>query len=249
MKAIFIAAGEGSRMKKLTIDTPKPLIDVNGKSILERQITLLKKFDINEIIIITGPFSDKYKFENVVYVEDKEFRKHDQLGSLAVAIDQINDDVLIIFADIIFDELVLEQISKNSSDIVIAVDMDWDKYKIRNQNPIDDADKVSISNNTVKRIFKHKIKEDEKYEIGEFIGLLKLNQNGARIFKKVFFDLEQKQKGKFHDADSFTNAKLVDFLQEIIHREIKIEPQIIQGKWCEIDTIQDLEIARKEFRD
>ena len=156
MKAIFIAAGEGSRMKKLTIDTPKPLIDVNGKSILERQITLLKKFDINEIIIITGPFSDKYKFENVVYVEDKEFRKHDQLGSLAVAIDQINDDVLIIFADIIFDELVLEQISKNSSDIVIAVDMDWDKYKIRNQNPIDDADKVSISNNTVKRIFKHK---------------------------------------------------------------------------------------------
>ena len=99
MKAIFIAAGEGSRMKKLTIDTPKPLIDVNGKSILERQITLLKKFDINEIIIITGPFSDKYKFENVVYVEDKEFRKHDQLGSLAVAIDQINDDVLICYGD------------------------------------------------------------------------------------------------------------------------------------------------------
>ena len=61
MKAIFIAAGEGTRMKSLTEEIPKPLIDVNGSSILERQITLLNKFGINEIVVITGPFSEKYQ--------------------------------------------------------------------------------------------------------------------------------------------------------------------------------------------
>ena len=65
----------------------------------------------------------------------------------------------------------------------------------------------------------------------------------------LFFDLEKKHFGKFHDATSFTNAKLVDFLQEIIERKIIIVPEIINGKWCEIDTIQDLEIAKTMFKD
>jgi len=157
MKAIFIAAGEGSRMGKLTIDSPKPLIEVNGRSILERQVSLLKKSGITEILIITGPFPDKYNFKNLSYLNDKNFKNHDQLGSLCVATNEIHDDVLIIFADIIFDELILEQVCKNNSDVVIAVDMDWEKYNARNQNPIGDADKVTIDNNTVKRIFKQKI--------------------------------------------------------------------------------------------
>ena len=53
MKAIFIAAGEGSRMGSLTQNIPKPLIDVNGRSILERQLTILQKNSISDIIIIT----------------------------------------------------------------------------------------------------------------------------------------------------------------------------------------------------
>ncbi len=249
MKAIFIAAGQGSRMNELTLNIPKPLIEVNGRSILERQISLLKKFNIDEIVIITGPHPEKYKFENILYIDDKYFQNHDQLGSLAAGISEINDDVLIIFADIIFDELILEQILKNHSDITIAVDMDWSKYNIRNDNPIDDADKVSISDETVKRIFKHKVNDDDKYSIGEFIGLMKLNHNGAQIFREIFLDLEKTHHGEFHDAESFTQAKLVDFLQEIIQHNIKIHPELVNGKWCEIDTPQDLEIAKKLFID
>ena len=43
MKAIIIAAGVGSRLGELTKDIPKPLVDVNGKSILQRQIEIFKK--------------------------------------------------------------------------------------------------------------------------------------------------------------------------------------------------------------
>ena len=249
MKAIFIAAGEGSRMGKLTIDSPKPLIEVNGRSILERQVSLLKKSGITEILIITGPFPDKYNFKNLSYLNDKNFKNHDQLGSLCVATNEIHDDVLIIFADIIFDELILEQVCKNNSDVVIAVDMDWEKYNARNQNPIGDADKVTIDNNIVKRIFKQKTKDDDKYPIGEFIGLMKLNLNGSKKFREILLNLQKSHNGKFHDAESFTSAKLVDFLQELIEHKIIIHPEIIHGKWCEIDTIQDLEIARKMFKE
>ena len=54
MKAVIIAAGVGSRLGKLTKEIPKPLINVNGKSIIERQIDSFRKCGINEIIVITG---------------------------------------------------------------------------------------------------------------------------------------------------------------------------------------------------
>ena len=51
MKAIIVAAGVGSRLGELTKELPKPLIDINGKSIIERQILLFQKFGITKIII------------------------------------------------------------------------------------------------------------------------------------------------------------------------------------------------------
>jgi len=65
MKAIIIAAGEGSRMGKLTQNIPKPLVNVNGKSIIERQLSILKQNDILDIIIVTGPHHEKFNFKNV----------------------------------------------------------------------------------------------------------------------------------------------------------------------------------------
>ena len=62
MKAIIIAAGEGSRMGKLTQNIPKPLVMVNGKSIIERQLSILKQNGILDIIIITGPHHKKFNF-------------------------------------------------------------------------------------------------------------------------------------------------------------------------------------------
>jgi len=60
--------------------------------------------------------------------------------------------------------------------------------------------------------------------------------------------LEKSHVGKFHDADSLEKAKLVDILQELIDSKIEISPISIAGKWCEIDTPNDLERARKIFQ-
>tara|TARA_B110000014_G_C20076006_1_gene561640 strand:+ start:270 stop:1019 length:750 start_codon:yes stop_codon:yes gene_type:complete len=247
MKAIFIAAGEGSRMGILTENIPKPLLDVNGSSILERQIKLLNKCGIDEIIVITGPFSEKYQFNNIKYINDKKFKEHDQLESLFVASKEIQGDVLLIFADIIFDESILKQILKNESEISIAIDMNWEKYNARTDNTIDDADKISVLNSNAKKIFKNMKFYTKEYEIGEFIGLIKLNNEGSKKINQVYASLVNFHQGKFHDAESFKKSKMIDILQEIIERGIKIEVESITGKWCEIDTIQDLEIAKKIF--
>ena len=131
MKAIFIAAGEGSRMGSLTQNLPKPLVDLNGKSIIERQLLLLKKNKISNVVIITGPHYEKFCFERIKYVNDKNFQKHDQLGSLMCAKGNIDDEVLILFADIGFEESILKKILESKSDITIAVDVNWKKSYIK----------------------------------------------------------------------------------------------------------------------
>ena len=59
--AIILAAGRGSRMKELTDDKPKCMVEINNKSIIQRTIEVFKYKNINNIIVITGYQSDKLK--------------------------------------------------------------------------------------------------------------------------------------------------------------------------------------------
>ena len=52
-KVFLPCAGIGSRLGELAKDTPKSLLDVNGQSILERQISVFKKLGISDITVIT----------------------------------------------------------------------------------------------------------------------------------------------------------------------------------------------------
>ena len=156
MKAIVIAAGEGSRMGKLTQNIPKPLVKINGKSIIERQLSILKQNDILDIIIIMGPHHEKFNFEKIRYVRDENFLEHDQLGSLISAKKEIDGDVIILFADIIFENTVLAKILESKSDISIAVDMNWERtYTSRPNSSFDEADKVRFEQGHVSKIFKN----------------------------------------------------------------------------------------------
>ena len=127
MKAIIIAAGNGTRLGKHTEKLPKGLLDINGKTILERQIELLHKKNIFDIYIIIGPHKEKFTLNDVKYVEDHEYEKHDVLLSLMAAKDEIIGDVIIIYSDILYDENILEQIINSNVEIGIAIDLDWEK--------------------------------------------------------------------------------------------------------------------------
>ena len=75
MKVIIIAAGSATRLGKLTDKKPKGLLEINGKSIIQRQIELFKKYNIDDIIIITGPHKE-FGISNVTYVEDVNYENH-----------------------------------------------------------------------------------------------------------------------------------------------------------------------------
>jgi len=248
MKAIFIAAGRGSRLGSLTEDLPKPLVDINGKSIIERQIELLHKKNIDDIIIVTGYKKEKFEFKNVKYIFNPNFLIDEQAGSLMSARQKFSGDVLIMFGDILFDEHILQQVLDSSGDISIAIDKDWEKsYQERNDNPIDKADKVLLKNEKIIKISAKQIDLQQNEDTGELLGIMKLSSNGSKILIEHYERLEKNHTGNFHDAESFKKAKFVDILQELLSLGIEINPVPINGNWCEIDTSDDLVRAKKIF--
>ena len=249
MRAIILAAGSGLRLGQHTKDIPKALLDLNGKSILERQISLLRQHAINEIFVVTGYQREKHTLKDIEYIFNPRYAETEQLASMMVARTKISDDVLIIFGDIVFDEQILQQILVSNDDIGIAIDLDWEKsYNERPDNPKSLADKVLIYQKKIQQISaKITSLSMKNQQIGEFLGVIKLSRRGSKIMVQKYQELERSHKGKFHDASSLEKAKLVDILQELIDSKIEIYPIPITGKWCEIDTPKDLERARKIF--
>jgi len=235
-------------MGKLTQNIPKPLVMVNGKSIIERQLSILKQNKILDVIIVTGSYNEKFNFKNVVYVNDLDYKKHDTLASLMIARDYMNDEIIITYADQIFEEKIVKSMTEFTGDIGIAVDLDWEKnYVNRDQHPKSEAENVLINGNEILELRKNisECKENEK--IGECLGLMKFSRKASKVFLDKYSELETSYKGKFHNAPSLEKALISDMLQELIVSGIRISPIYVNGKWCEIDTLQDLQIARKLF--
>ena len=247
MKVIIISAGNASRLEDLTKGKPKGLLDINGKIILDRQISLFKKNGIDQIIIITGP-NKNFGIENVSYINDANYEQHDVLGSLMVAKDEIKGKILTSYSDILFEESILQQLLEFPGDIGLPVDLNWEKsYEDRTEHPKSEADNVLIKNEKITRIQKHIEKKDDRDIIGEFLGPMIFSEKGPKIFVEQFLKLQKTHQGSFHKAPSLKKAYLTDMLQELIDLGYDIVPIVINGKWCEIDTPQDLEKAKKLF--
>jgi len=247
MKVIIIAAGTGTRLGKKESELPKALLEVNDQTILSRQISILKKMGIEEIIVITGPYAEKFPSIDVTYVNDRDHDEHDILGSLIVAKDYIKDDTVITYSDILFDTIILEQIIQQKCDIGIAVDMDWKQaYEERILHPLTEAENVLLDDNKNVLKIQKNIKSNTDM-VGEFLGIIKLSSHGAKILTDKFEYLLANHTGTFHNALSLKKAYITDLIQELVNSKIIVAPILISGKWCEIDTIQDLERAQKMF--
>jgi CTP:phosphocholine cytidylyltransferase-like protein len=99
MRAILLAAGMGTRLRPLTNTTPKSLIEVNGKSLIERQIEYLKEVGIDEIFILTGYLAHKFdglknKYDVKLIYNDK-YDIYNNIYSMYLVRDYLSDSYVI----------------------------------------------------------------------------------------------------------------------------------------------------------
>ena len=130
MKAIILAAGTASRLRPLTDSTPKCLLKIGGRSLLQRSIDALTANGISEIVIVTGylheqieSFVDQqYPSLRVTYIYNKEYSTTNNIYSLWLARPEADgEDVLLLDSDLLYDPAILNRVMACSHSNVLTL--------------------------------------------------------------------------------------------------------------------------------
>jgi len=252
MKAIIIAAGMGIRLNPLTNDKPKCMLELKGKTILQHQLDAFRASGITDISVVKGYKKEVINYPGLKYYINDNYKNNNTLTSLFYAEDEMDEDFVFSYSDIIYKPEIVEKLLKSKGDISLIVDVDWKKqYEGRTMHPTDEAELVIVENDKIIKIAKF-MNPDVAH--GEFIGLAKFTKKGAEILKRNYKRcLENRWCGyqknqRFHDAISIEKAYFTDMVQELIDRGYPIENVDIKGGWWEIDTFQDFKKVKKVIK-
>lgn len=250
MKAIILAAGTGSRLGDISKSTPKCLIKIGKKSIIKYQIEALQSNNINNISVVTGYFTDKVKNvlknADVKFYLNGDYEKTGMLESLYCAKEELNDDLIILYGDVVFNSDLIKRLLQDKNDFCLVVNREkeieneakevfeqYSEEKIKKGRT-----KVYIVNGLVKKISKSVLPEESS---AEYIGISKFSKKGLSIFVDRTRELIINGKIKNYPSPSHLFSWLINNGHEI-------HVVYTDGlKYSEIDYIDDLENASAKF--
>lgn len=230
MQALILAAGCGTRLGGASGGLPKGLMEVGGVSLLDRQITNLNAAGIERICLVTG-----YEFarleqcfgSRVDYRYNPFFRQSNNMVSFLFARDWIDDDVIVLYADLLYDPDILYAALTARGDISLLVD----RKAIEPGHAL-----VSICKGVVQAIGRALAPAEAD---ARFIGIARFTRRGLDAFLP---ELDRAAKA------GLTNQYYTVGLAALAARDHPIEPVDVTGlKWREIDSPEDLERARQEW--
>ena len=245
MRAIIIGAGRGSRLMPTTENSPKCFAEIQGRRILDWTVEALKGGGCTEICFIGGYRIDSVRREypDFIFRENEDWRNNNILVSLMCAEDLMDRPFVTAYSDILFTADVVRGLVQSRDELSLGVDTDWrEHYRPRTQHPPHDAEKAITKDGKVARVYRT-IPYDEA--TSEFIGVAKFGAAGAQ----QFCDFYRRRKAEFWDkpyreAAVFQKAYLIHMFQDMIEQGIPFGHVDTPGKYREIDTQEDMNLAQ-----
>jgi len=215
MKTIILAAGKSTRLLPLTKETPQAMLKIGAETILEKQVKLLKKVGLDDLVVITGYLSRKLEeFCRELRIKTLFNPFYDVSGiaaSLWIAKNEIKNGFLFLYSDVLFEPETIRGLLEQEGDICLAVQ----KNDLRAE-----AEKIVEESGLIKRISKVKLAKENS----EFIGIAKFSEHGAeKLIKELENELKDNletsfitvidnlvQKGEVAEAYDIKNAQFID---------------------------------------
>jgi len=257
VRAIILAAGFEPGLLPLIEDRPKALLDIKGKSILERQIEVLNACNIKDIVVVRGYQKDKFTLPNLRYYDNDYYEKSFDLASLFCAESELRGRCIVLYGDILFDRSILERLLQSDQDISLVIDRAW--YDQPHHGRVLEAaprpDLVVLSDppaqgyrflpstadTTVAKIGQQLAAAEAH---GEFIGMAMFSPTGTDLLRQAYQRVVSGDRGgPFHEAPTLEQASLTDMLQELIDHGQAIYAVNIYKGWMEVDTFEDYQRA------
>jgi phosphoenolpyruvate phosphomutase len=247
--AIILAAGQSQGLLPLTEELPKPMLDIKGKTILERQIDVLNACGVKDVAVVRGYKKDAIKIPNARFYDNDEFATTNEAFSLFRAAKELKGPFLFLYGDILFERSHLEKLLKSPADVSIVVDRAYGETGRPESNrgapdlvTLKDAQESGyrfLGAEAPHQVAKVGRTIAPAQANGEFVGMAMFSAKGARALTDCYQQLSETQKGSFHEADSLRSASFTDLVQELIDRGNEVRAIDVYKGWLEIDTFED----------
>lgn len=233
MKAIILAAGRGSRMKDLTEERPKCLVELRGKSLLDWQLEALRVAGVKEIAIVTGYKRELLAKGELVEFHNARWADTNMVSSLACADQWLKSEPCIVsYSDIFYGPAAVQSLIANSGCLAVTYDPNWLKlWEKRFGDPLLDAETFRLqADGTLSEIGK---KPQSISEVqGQYMGLLRITPKGWAEIVRIRSNLLAQQCDKMH---------MTGTLQQVIEAgRIHVFAVPYIGEWGEVDSPSDL---------
>ena len=248
LKVIILAAGEGKRLRPLTKNIPKCMVNFFGRSLLQRQIDVFQNLGINDISVVTGYCENKISIDNIKKFKNENFATTNMVESLFTAREKINDSVIVVYGDIVFESKIIQKLIDSRHNISVVIDKNWkDLWNVRFENPLDDAESLILDKNGLIRELGQKEKNINNIQ-GQFIGLMKFQNTGIDNIINFYEEMKNISNSSINPLNPnlpFEKSFMTDFLQGLIRNNQKLNAIIIENGWLEIDSLEDYNLYEK----
>lgn len=236
MKALIFNSGIGKRMMELTANNPKSMVHLyNDETIFERQIRLLQEAGITEVVITTGPYPEMlknicnkpcYKNMHFVFPHNEIFDASNYIYSMYKAREYLNDDILMMHGDLVFDRTLIPNLLKNPKLNTCLIN----KYK-----PLPEKD------------FKGRIIDNELREVG-----INIFDNNCYAFQPLYKLSKEVMKVWLDNVVKFVESGNINVYAENAFNEVSkglgIRPVSYHNHFIyEVDNKEDLARVNKEI--
>ncbi len=243
MQAIILAAGMGRRLKELTSNATKCMVEVNGRTLIERTLTALDGYALSQIVIVVGYEADKLKAyvrtlpikTTVIFVENTVYNSTNNIYSLYLAKDyMLREDTLLLESDIVFEERMLDRLLNDPYPTLALVA----RYESWMDGTVVTLDaEHNITRFISKKEFDFKCAEN----YFKTVNIYKFSRSFSETSYVPFLEAYCKALG--HNEYYEQVLKVITLLDQCELKACSLENE----KWYEIDDVQDLDIAETIF--
>ena len=243
MQAIILAAGLGKRLGNLTQNNTKCMVEIHGKTLIERSLDNLSQAGITRVVLVVGYegqqvidlLGNTYANMELVYVENPIYDKTNNIYSLYLAKEYLADrDTILLESDLIYDADILNKLIAAEAPN-LAVVAKYESWMDGTVVTLDDKD--NIKNFIPKSHFDYQ--QLAKYY--KTVNIYKLSKDFSSSYYVPFLEAYCKALG--HNEYYEQVLRVITLLEHSDLKAFKIDTE----KWYEIDDIQDYNNAETVF--
>jgi phosphoenolpyruvate phosphomutase len=252
-RAVILAAGFEPQLMPLIQDRPKAMLDVKGRSILERQVAALGAFGVRDVTVVRGYKKEQVVVPGVRYVDNDRYRETGELHSLFSASQAIEGPFVVLYGDILFEPTILERLLRTRADVAVVVDRAFHDAQqagiVPAGGPFDLVVTETPSNGRRfvapeggSRVLRIGPDVPAAEAHGEFIGMALFSARGAESLRAVHAELQTER------AEGLERASITQILQALVDRGETVTAVDVHKGWMEVDSFEDYRRAWAEVK-